>query len=436
MANIYVRSLAAGTGTGADWTNAFTTLAAAASGSAAGDDIWVSEDHAETQATAMTITFTGSGTSPSRCACVNHSGSVPPVDADLRATASVSTTLASTITLQGFVYVRGVTFNAGSGNNTANISLCSGVYAQRFFNCAFNLVNTGTSSVLALCNNVAGYSDLVSCTVSFGNVAQRINTAGPGRWRNLPGSSAITGAIFPTTLFAVGTPLLRVELDGLDMSALGTGKTIVGSSAGSFTMTNCKLGASVTVATQGVRATLGTDAVGCHSSGNVRRDERYRNEGTLTTETTIRRTAGAFDGSTAFSWKIATQASAKRVFPFDSFEGMMWNQATGSPKTLTVHCVTDTTALTDADIWLEVSYLGDASYPVASLLADANASFLATPANQATSTEAWTTTGITTPVKQKLDVTFTPQMIGPIRWKVRVGKASTVVYVCPKAELT
>jgi hypothetical protein len=40
---------------------------------------------------------------------------------------------------------------------------------------------------------------------------------------------------------------------------------------------------------------------------------------------------------------------------------------------------------------------------------------------------------LTTPVKQELSVTFTPEEKGPIRFRVMLGKASTVMYLCPEA---
>ena len=56
--------------------------------------------------------------------------------------------------------------------------------------------------------------------------------------------------------------------------------------------------------------------------------------------------------------------------------------------------------------------------------------------NQTTSTETWTTTGLTTPVKQQLSVTIIPAEKGPIYCKVHLAKASTTVYVCPKVVIS
>src|SRR3990167_3028291 len=101
MANVYVRSGAAGAGTGADWGNAYTTLAAALGAKAAGDDFWVADDHAETQASALTAVAPGTSASPNRIICVDRAGSVPPVSADLRTSATISTTGNNGIALQG-----------------------------------------------------------------------------------------------------------------------------------------------------------------------------------------------------------------------------------------------------------------------------------------------------------------------------------------------
>ena len=127
----------------------------------------------------------------------------------------------------------------------------------------------------------------------------------------------------------------------------------------------------------------------------------------------------------------STAANCSPAQPFETFEGAFWNTATGSSKTLTLYCVTDNVTLTDADIWVEVEYLGSSATPLASLASSAPATILTTASNLSTTTEAWTTTGLATPVKQKMTVSFTPQMIGPARWKVKVAKASTTVYVCP-----
>jgi ABC-type phosphate transport system substrate-binding protein len=122
----------------------------------------------------------------------------------------------------------------------------------------------------------------------------------------------------------------------------------------------------------------------------------------------------------------------------ESPEIVKWNDTVGSAQTCTVEIVHDSqgsgtsSAFTDAEVWLEIQYLGTSGVPLGSVLTDAKADVLATAADQASSAVTWTTTGLTTPLKQKVAVTFTAQEIGFIHAKVVLAKASAVCYVDPK----
>jgi hypothetical protein len=443
VANKYCWSGATGTGDGSSWANAYTTLTLAAAGMAAGDDLWVAHDHAETTAGAVTINIPSTDGTTSRVIAVSRAGSVPPVAADMVATptASVTTTGANNLNISASSYVYGITFNCGTGSSAATLTCNLSAKKGVFENCAFkNLTTSTTSSIIP--SGTGAWTDWINCTVEFGNALQGFGTrTGKFRWSNKPTSAAIVGATLPTTLVVSQAAIIADwEWSGLDLSALGAGKTLVNPSIqgpGWLRIVNCKLGASVTVSsTPAVRTTRGPDLIGCGSTGNVERNERYRQQGTLTTETTIVRTGGASDGTTPYSWKIVTTANSKREDPFESFEGAIWNDQTGSAKTLTVHVLTDNVTLQDGDCWLEVEYLGSSATPVTTMANDAPATVLTAAANQPTDSGAtWTTTGLTTPVKQTLDVTFTPQMAGPIRWRVKVAKPSITVYVDPNPGL-
>lgn len=446
MANRYIWSGATGTGTGADWANAHTTTAASITASTAGDTHFWAHDHAESTAAALTLTPKGTAAAPDKFLCVNRAGSVPPVAADLATTASITTTGNNALNVNnGYFYAYGLILNAGSGSTTGSVVLTAGGQGAIWEACAFNLMSTFASVNSNICPTSTGraFSYWRNCSVSFGNAVQYIrgDTMGKWTWENLPGAAAITaGSTYPTSLTgnaASGTSVIRWR--GLDLSALGSGKTLIsaGICSGSVELVNCKLGASVTVAAVPSGPQLATvDAINCDSSGTNYRTERYQYQGTLTTEIVIVRTGGASDGTTPFSWKIVPTSNNELISPFETLEGSIWNDTTGSAKTLTVHCVTDNVTLTDAEIWLEVEYLGSSATPVSSFVNDGVATVLTTGASQASSTETWTTTGLTTPLKQKLEVTFTPQMKGPIRWRVKYAKTSTTVYVCPKAELS
>lgn len=85
--------------------------------------------------------------------------------------------------------------------------------------------------------------------------------------------------------------------------------------------------------------------------------------------------------------------------------------------------------LTNADVWLDVEYLSASGSPLGQG-ASTGASVLATPAAVTASTETWT--GLTAPVTQKLQVSFTPQKAGLVRAQVKVGNGNAVISVDPK----
>ncbi len=445
MANIYVRSGAGGTGTGADWTNAKTTLAAAWTGSAAGDSIWVSEDHAETQASAITLTSAGSAASPCFTYCVNHAGTVPPVSADLRTTATVSATGASNIIFAGSShnYIYGITFNAGSAGNTGTITIPSANTATyKFQSCAFVLNNTSVSSLIQLgANGVATYVEWVNCTATFGSASQSIATAQTWfKWSNT--ATAIVGATIPTTLLSTaGTSRASViNLEGVDLAALGSGTTIVGALTGEslVTIKDCKLGSSVTVAA--TVANLGGASVYLirgDSSGTNYRHEKYNYVGTQTVETTIVRTGGASDGTTTIASKLVTTANSRWVLPFEAIPITIWNDGT-SAITVTVYGTTTGGGVPkDDEIWIDVEYLGSSGSPLGSFKTSTKADNLAASAatNNSADGSTWGGGGAGNGFKM-VTPSFTPGQKGYLNITVKAAKASSTYYIDPLVVVT
>ena len=144
MASYYVWSGATGSANGTSWANAYTTLTAAFTGHAAGDTYYVAHDHAETPAAGTNIALASLGTvtAPTKIVCVNRAGSVPPVSADRRATATVTTTTFGGITFTGFSHYDGIIFNCGTAVNAVTIVLANAAgVSLRFDNCSLRLVN-------------------------------------------------------------------------------------------------------------------------------------------------------------------------------------------------------------------------------------------------------------------------------------------------------
>lgn len=446
MADWYVYSGAGGAQTGADWANAKLTLQAAISAGAAGDRYFLAHDHLETSTGAnVAITFKGTVTAIDRVIAVNRAGSVPPVSADIRTrSAIIELTGAFSFSFAAnggnYVYLEGVIFKIGSGATTAAFAFNGGWHYMK--GCAIQkLGTTGTVSAIfgtALTNaiNRIIWDDV---TLKFGSTLDAFNMRSGYSllWKNTANAIDPAGAI-PTTLINNGSTTANdVTLDGVDLSALGAGKTIFGGGAiqNFRRMINCKLDPAVTISGALTSNAPRHELYVSDGSATGYRQEIYSYGGTLTTETTIVRTGGASDGVQAISHKMVSGANAKKFTELEGFPYAIWNDVIGVPRTLTVEIINDGVTLKNDEVWLEAEYLGSATDPLASYVSNGVADVLAAGANLPTSSETWTTTGLTTPVKQYLQVTFTPQMKGFVRFLVKVARASKTVYVCPKPAL-
>ena len=458
MAILYVRSTDGNDAdNGSTWALAKATLVGAFTAASAGDTIYVSDNHAETQASTMTLTPPGTAANPVYVICVDDSAEPPTA---LATSATITATGSNAINITtGFAYFYGITFRGATSGTQGCVGVGNGVASPYGFvlkNCSIGSGAGPTSSAFINIGSIQSTSDdqLVmfdNVTVYSVNVNQQFVVNG-GRfiWKNTP--SALLGTAFPTTYLHTGTAgqVNKYILRGVDLSALGSGKNLIQigrASCAAITLINCTLNASVTLLT-GTHPGPGgiiTNLINCDSGDT--NYFKYHNDyaGTILQETTIVRTGGATNGVTAVSREMVSSANAKKFYPLtlsnENFGGdlVVWNETTSSI-TLTVHIVTDNVTLTDQECWLEVEYLGTSASTLSSFSDDADSItdllLGGSAGNQTTSTETWTTTGLTKPVKQQLSVTITPAEKGPIYCKVHLAKASTTVYVCPKVVIS
>ena len=423
MTNRYVAS----GGNAGTWTGTVTTLTAGLTAAVAGDDIYIASDHAEPVAgSAITYTALGTVSAPNRIFVAPTSSSFPPVAADLVHVPTVtlsSNIAAANITTAGVVsHCEGIIWSSGTAALQANVHFggnwnlenCAVVLANSAANSAVRVTATGTARIVW--NNV---------TVQFGATGQGLQAqGGEFLWKNTP--SALLG-VMPTSLFTVagfGVVLLR----GVDLSALSSKNLIAPSlsSALYMTMVGCKEPAAWT--RMGAQAADFVTLVGERCENGAVHYSKYKEDifGTQTTETTIVRTGGASDGVTPNSWKIDTQTKAKTRLdkPFRSTPIVIWNDVSGVARTVTVYGAW--TALpTNADIWLEVDYLGSSASPLLSMASTKVATPISTPASVATDASAWASSPGTA---FKLVATMTPAVKGPFTIRVCVG-AQGVFYV-------
>ena len=424
------------------WAAPFARLqsAVAANWGKASDVIFVGDDHAETQSTTVTVAFPGAEGTPNFVYCVDHTTAVPPGSGNLLATATATVSGATAaFILSGSAYVYGLTFvcaGTGAGGNI-KIGNSSQNSWMKFEACSLQLSGTSGTNFIQFTPNAASVRnvvELVNTTFSFGAVGQTINPARQAGfcWRNT--ASAVIGAAVPTNLISPIDYPGEIVLEGVDLSALGSGKTLIAAAScyAHVAMIDCKLGASVTVAaTPGGPGGGSVDLTRCDSGTVTSRHERHHYCGTQKIETTIIRSGGASDGTTGISWNVTTTANSKWVSPFECFPISIWNDTTGSSVTATIEIVNDGVTLKNDDIWIDVEYLGDSGSPLASVATSTKANNLAAGTNITTSTASWTTTGLTTPIKQKIAVSFTPQLKGYYRAYVKMAKATKTVYVDP-----
>jgi hypothetical protein len=450
MADIYVRSTDGDNGDdGSTWALAKANLAGAAAINAAGDVIYVSQAHTESNSTETVLSFAGTNVNPVRIICGNDAAA-PPTALGTGATINSvggGSSGAHNVTIEGNVYARGLTIDCASdaGAWSPTLKLSNGSNnAQLYESCTFRVSGVGGGGRIQMGSGNSGQQVAVTwkdCSVRFGNAGHAILPLQTKfRWS---GGSIESGGAALNNFIELGADQADIVIEGVNLSNLSTTANLVATSTagvGRVVFRNCRLPASWT-GTLGTRQspTLRVEMHNCDSTDTNYRmwaDDYY---GSTRTSTSVLRTGGASDGTTPISWQVITSANAG-MYPINAHETpeiVAYNSTVGSSVTVSVEIAQDSAAaaLTDKECWLEVQYLGTSGTPLALFASEGNANPLpaASGVAQTTSSEAWT--GLTSPTRQVLLVSVTPQEVGFIHAVVRVAKASTTVFVCPKLTL-
>ncbi|MCJ2139661.1 hypothetical protein [Methylobacterium sp. E-066] len=459
---------------------------------AAGDVGYCSNDHAETQASAISINTPGGLSAPNYIESVRRDGSshIPPQGSDYQAGATVSTTGGNNISIatggSGLISTRGIAFTAGSGTGSASINIGSGGGSQQTLrNFTLTLGGSGGGSITTQNANLARFLD---GAVVFTSASHSIGCLGRTKWKNV--AFALTGTV-PTWLFgSFGYNTAIMDFEACDFSAFVSGKTLFFPqvSAAVATFKDCIVDAGVTKATTG---TYPVEAIFVRTAatGVTYTEERYDPFGSQVDETVIVHTGGASDGTTAKSRNITAGVNATWNAPFEALPVATWNAATGAAKTATLEGIYNGAALpTNDQIWIDVEYLGSSASPRGSYASGTKATRIDAGAALPASTEAWdslaaaransttyalgaviklasnpgriffctgqgqsaasepagyasavdggsvTDGGATfrAGVRFKLQASFTAALAGPVTIYPKVGKASATFYVDPK----
>lgn len=428
---------AVGNFTGAQAPHARVANALATNWGAAGNTIYVENSHAETQSTAVTWAGASTLASGQRIVCHNG-GAYPPAAANVSTGATVTCSGVAAISVTGLnLYIEGVTFTTTANGGTQSCGSTQSSFTK-LKNCNFVFSGAAAASNSVRFGGASGLGGRVvmeNCTFTFNHASQFVGfNNGRVDWYNT--ASALGGATFPTSFMAlVSIGGMELNAWGIDLSALGAGKTIFTPTTipGNFTFSNCKLGGSVTKFATPTAAASRVNFINCNSA-DVNYDTSVGDyTGTLTTETTVVLTGGASDGTTPISWKVITTANSKFVQPFECPPIAIWNTTVGAAVTATIQGIWGGGAVpNDDEIWVEYEYLGTSGFPQSNLISDAKATVLTTASGQAAGTGTWG--GSTT--KFALACTFTPREVGLIIARVKCAKVSSTFYIDPKITLT
>ena len=398
----------------------------------AGDRLFVSSDHVES--IAASYAFGGASFGVIQFISVNKAGSVPPVAADMQSGATIN---AVTNNDWGFesntmLYWQGFTFTT-AGTSSGSFRFNSGAFKTFYFkNCAFVLGNTTTGARFYSNNPSKVYFD--NTTVQFGHTSQFIQAISYSfelTWANTP--NAIQGGIIPANLFSSSNAGTLVTCRGVDLSAL-VGNLVLPAGGGCRVLLDgCRVNPTMTR----LAATAGNpydevELINCYD-GSSFISERHLEFGGLTTDRNVVLSGGAQDSIGVFSFKMATNSNAdQHVLPLLSFWLDVENTVIGTGRVATVEVISSTT-LTNLDLRLTVEFMGTVGSSITSWVDSAPALSISAPLPISSGT--WLNPPAT-PVKQYLQVTFTPQVAGRLRGRVRLGKPGTIVWINPQVTLT
>jgi hypothetical protein len=227
---------------------------------ATNNTIYVGDNHAESQATAITTGPTSITAGINKILCHNHAGSYPPAASDLTTGATVTTTAAANINIGASggaqtTYMRGLTFQAGSGASTNAFvivnSAANGIYLD---NCSLQVLTTAAASTVQLgAVGAQGNVILNNTTLKFNNVGQSVALGGAGNyvWQGTAPALA-SGSLVPNSLLApnVSGLFATFSAEAVDLSAIAGNLVLFGLGMnGSILFKDCKLNAAAAIPT-------------------------------------------------------------------------------------------------------------------------------------------------------------------------------------------
>lgn len=411
------------------------------------DVVYVSNNHAETSSANINYNQNFGDSNSLAVICVSDTA-VPPTATAI--TGSVTATGNSNIALPngGSMYTYGIVFNCGTSTNNPAIS-CSGTNSN-FDTCALNIVATGVQNTgnIQLVGGSGGDDGgnaedptgviLINCTVSFGASGQFFSGYQGSGFVMKGGSIGATG-VAPSTLVTgnFGPGAMRMNFRDVNMSNFtGTILNAGSVTGGTIQLENCSMGAGFSMYTGTPPYTQAqTPEVKLHNCDSAGTNYRYgyqNNKGQVTSNTAITRTGGATNGTTGLSWKFVSSSIVNYYNAFQSEAIAVWNSFTSGTHTATIG-ITTNTALTNANLWIEVECLGASGSPLGSITNSKKLLLASAVALPTDGTSVWGGTAQT--YQYAVACSFSPLQAGPLKVRIYLADPSVTVYVDPLIQL-
>jgi len=380
------------------WNTAAYGLDLAAARAAGGDTIWVANNHDEQWTASFTVAFTTANAGVFAVSVDNTVTS--PTIADKSPGAIVQTTGAGSdrhLTISGYAQIYGINFRCSANNNSqVRIGTTAASHRLLLDTCPIRAHHALQAGVVGGgASSRQSTVEFVNCTLEFTRAQDGFQPQGNVIWRDTP-AMLVSPSYKPPLAYWYYTQFATVEFRNCDLSTYAAGDTIFVTNAGADTelsLVNCKLGASVSIASTatGTLSNYPTvNVINCDSGGTVYRNERRSNRGSLLTETTLIRSGGASNGATGFSWLFNPKSANTIQSPFQSFPLSVWNEFSGTTRTMTLYGVANGAAIaTNKEVWLEVNYLGSSASPLATCKSSAPSHPLETAINLTADSSAW-----------------------------------------------
>ena len=424
MADVFVNSAAVGGGTGADWPNAFTTIAAGIAAMVSGDRLILANTHSETATTNITFTMPGNNTIIS--STVSGTNTI---------TYSPATSVQFSITsANNFVFNGNDSSMLGCfiGSGT-DLILRDGWYTEDCHLCC-GTANTGTASISVSGNDSTWRSvNDVRRNLSSESVQPVIETLTRNFAVLLGGTVESARTVNNTNHMAFANERTStiiansVDCSGFSMSRLASFST------GYLNLTKLRLSPLTTESINASAVDRASEAYlyNVDNSNEVTNQEYYAWEGEVTTDTSIGLDTTNPSGDTV-SLVFDTSANTQEYFAPLRYEISFGWADFSTAKTFSVEFVQDgvSTLLNNAQVWIELRAPDGttSAYDFFTSKSSNNGNGVNYPA----STAAWTGLSATNSRQTISLTTDGAGKAGPYTLYFCLSPASTTVNVNPK----